>query len=63
MTRIVRYNHMAKQLKVVLAVVKLCSPRAQSIAVLSYSEEIGLACQLSLIFVLARSRVTTGKIS
>jgi hypothetical protein len=31
--------------------------------VLSQCEEVGLACQLLMIFVLAHSRVITGKIS
>jgi hypothetical protein len=53
----------ALQLKVVLPVVRLCSPQAQSIEVLSQHEEVRLACQSSLIFVSVYSRVITGKIS
>jgi hypothetical protein len=37
---------MALQLKVVLAVVRLRSPRAQSIEVLSYREEVRYSCWL-----------------
>jgi hypothetical protein len=37
---------MALQLKVVLVVVRLRSPRAESIEVLSYREEIGYSCWL-----------------
>jgi hypothetical protein len=37
---------MALQLKVVLAVVRLCSPRAQSIEMLSHHEEVGYSCWL-----------------
>jgi hypothetical protein len=37
---------MALQLKVVLAVVRLCSPQDQSIEVLSHHEEVGYSCQL-----------------
>jgi hypothetical protein len=54
---------MALQLRVVLNVVRLCSPRAQSIEVLSQLEEVELTCQSSMIFVLAHSRVIAGKIS
>jgi hypothetical protein len=54
---------MALQLEVVLAVVRLRSPRAQSIEVLSQCEEVKLACQSSMIFVLACSREIAGKIS
>jgi hypothetical protein len=54
---------MVLQLKVVLVVVRLHSPRAQSIMVLSQREEVRLAYQSSLIFMLAHSRVITGKIS
>jgi hypothetical protein len=54
---------MALQLKVVLAVVRLRSPRAHSIEVLSQCEEVRLICQSSMIFMLARSRMITGKIS
>jgi hypothetical protein len=46
---------MALQLKVVLVVVRLHSPQAQSIEVLSQCEEIRLACQSSMIFMLAHS--------
>jgi hypothetical protein len=53
----------ALQLKVVLPVVRLRSPQAQSIEVLSQHEEVRLACQSSLIFVSVYSRVITGKIS
>jgi hypothetical protein len=35
MTRMMRYDHMAQQLKVVLPVVTLHNPRARSIEVLS----------------------------
>jgi hypothetical protein len=61
-TEIMRYDHMAQQLKVVLAVVKLCSPRAQSVEVLPQREEVKLACQSSLIFMLVRSGVIIDKI-
>jgi hypothetical protein len=54
---------MALQLKVVQAVVGSFSPRAQIIEVLSQCEKVGLACQSSMIFVLAHSRVIAGKIS
>jgi hypothetical protein len=54
---------MAQQLKVVLHVVKLRNPQAQSIEVLSQHEEVRLAYQSSLIFVSTISRVVTGKIS
>jgi hypothetical protein len=54
---------MVQELKIVLHVVKLRNPRAQSIKVLSLREEIGLACQLSLIFVSVHIRVITDKIS
>jgi hypothetical protein len=54
---------MALQLRVVLNVVRLCSPRAQSIEVLSQLEEVELTCQSSMIFVLAHNRVIAGKIS
>jgi hypothetical protein len=37
---------MVLQLKVVLDVVRLCSPRAQSIEVLSHREEVGYSCRL-----------------
>jgi hypothetical protein len=37
---------MALQLKVVLVVVRLRSPRAQSIRVLSHCEEVGYLCWL-----------------
>jgi hypothetical protein len=43
---------MALQLKVVLAAVRLRSPRAQSIEVWSQREGVRLACQSSLTFVL-----------
>jgi hypothetical protein len=42
---------------------KVAQPRARSIEVLSHCEEVKLACQSSLIFALARSRVITSKIS
>jgi hypothetical protein len=48
------------QLKDVLVVVMLHSPQAQSIKVLSQCEEFGVACQSSMIFVLAYSRVIGG---
>jgi hypothetical protein len=51
------------QLKVVLVVVKLHSPQARSIEVLSQCAEVGLACQSSMILVLAHSQVIVGKIS
>jgi hypothetical protein len=35
---------MVLQLNVVLAVVRLCRPRAQSIEVLSHREEVGYSC-------------------
>jgi hypothetical protein len=54
---------MVLQLKVVLVLVRLHNPRAQSIMVLSQREEVRLAYQSSLIFMLAHSRVITGKIS
>jgi hypothetical protein len=54
---------MVLQLKVVLAVLRLRSPRAQSIKLLSQCEEVGLACQSLMIFVLANSRVIAEKIS
>jgi hypothetical protein len=53
----------ALQLKVILAVVRLRRPRAQSLDVLLECEEVRLACQSLLIFVLAHSRVIAGKIS
>jgi hypothetical protein len=43
------------QLKIVLAIVRLCNPQTRSIEVLSQCEEVELACQLSMIFVLAHS--------
>jgi hypothetical protein len=49
------------QLKVVLTVVRLRSPRARSIEVLLQCEEVGLTCQLSMIFALAHSRVIARK--
>jgi hypothetical protein len=42
---------------------KVVQPQARSIKVLSQHDEVGLACQLSLIFMSAYSRVITGKIS
>jgi hypothetical protein len=54
---------MALQLKAILAVVRLCSHRAQSIEVFSQYEEVGLACLSSMMFVLARIQVIAGKIS
>jgi hypothetical protein len=53
----------ALQLKVVLAMVRLCYPQAWSIEVLSQCEKVRLACQSSMIFMLAHSRVIAGKIS
>jgi hypothetical protein len=41
------------RLKVVLIVVRLRSPRAQSFEVLSQREEVGLACQSLMMFMLA----------
>jgi hypothetical protein len=43
------------QLKIVLAIVRLCNPQTRNIEVLSQCEEVELACQLSMIFVLAHS--------
>jgi hypothetical protein len=37
---------MALQLKVALALVRLCSPRAQSIEVMSHHEEVEYSCWL-----------------
>jgi hypothetical protein len=54
---------MALQLKVVLTMSRLRSPRAQSIEVLSQCEEVRLACQSLMMFMLAQSRVIVGKIS
>jgi hypothetical protein len=54
---------MVLHLKIVLPMVRLCNPLAQSIEVLLQHEEVELACQLLLIFVSAYSRVITGKIS
>jgi hypothetical protein len=54
---------MALQLKVVPPMVRLHSPWARSIEVLSQCEEVGLTWQSLLIFMLACSRVIAGKIS
>jgi hypothetical protein len=52
----------ALQLNVVLVVIRLRSPRARSIEVLSQCEEVRLACQSLMIFMLAHSRVIAVKI-
>jgi hypothetical protein len=44
MTRMMRYDHMAQQLKDVLPVVTLHNPRARSIKVLPQHEEVRLSC-------------------
>jgi hypothetical protein len=54
---------MALQLNVVLAVLRLCSLRARSIEVLSQCEEVRLAFQSLMMFVLAQSQAIAGKIS
>jgi hypothetical protein len=54
---------MALQHKIVLVMLRLCSTQARSINVLSQCEEVGFACQLLMMFVLAHSRVIAGKIS
>jgi hypothetical protein len=46
---------MVLQLNIILVVVRLCSPLTLSIEVLSQYEEVRLACQSSMIFVLACS--------
>jgi hypothetical protein len=53
---------MTLQLEVVLDVVRLHNPRAWTIKMVSQCEEVRLACQLSMIFVLSRSRVIIDKI-
>jgi hypothetical protein len=54
---------MALQLNIVLAVLRLCSHGTRSIEMLSQCEEVRLTCQSFMMFVLAHSRVITGKIS